>query len=130
MTRGTIERATPPPEETPASHAESIGVVGVATFTAKVVWFGTNFEAAHSVMFNSKSGFSLTGRSQTVPRAARSISDLQVNFFVFILLLLLDASFLTDSILYFPLALANSVGFFKIVWGHGEIKFAEVNFTI
>ena len=46
MTRGTIERATPPPEEIPASHAESIGVVGVAAFTAKVVWFGTNFEAA------------------------------------------------------------------------------------
>ena len=48
ITRGTIERATPPPEEIPASHAESTGVVGVAAFTAKVVWLGTKAEAALS----------------------------------------------------------------------------------
>ena len=46
MMRGTIDRATPPPEEIPASHADSTGAVGVAAFTAKVVWLGTNPDAA------------------------------------------------------------------------------------
>ena len=47
-TRGTIDRVTPPPQETAASHAESTGVVGVAAFTAKVVWLGTKSKAALS----------------------------------------------------------------------------------
>ena len=53
ITRGTIARATPPPEEMPASHADSIGVVGVAAFTAKVVRFGSKLEAA---LFNVEAG--------------------------------------------------------------------------
>jgi len=52
-TRGTIDRVTPPPQETAASHAESTGVVGVAVFTAKVVWFGSKAEAA---LFNVEAG--------------------------------------------------------------------------
>ena len=44
ITTGTIDRVTPPPVDTPASHALSrgaAGAVGFAGFTANVVTFGT-----------------------------------------------------------------------------------------
>ena len=56
MTRGTIARATPPPVDTPASHALSrgaAGAVGVAVFTANVVTLGTK---AASFPYNDGEG--------------------------------------------------------------------------